>query len=105
MSEQVVEIPDAVHILGIGGAGMSALARLLLARGVTVTGSDAKDSRRLQALRALGAQCYVGHDAAHVGEVGQDRQSLVAAAACARHPGEGRGQASDEPDWLPALAE
>ena len=70
MSEQVVEIPDAVHILGIGGAGMSALARLLLARGVTVTGSDAKDSRRLQALRALGAQCYVGHDAAHVGEVG-----------------------------------
>ena len=70
MSEQVVEIPDAVHILGIGGAGMSALARLLLARGVTVPGSDAKDSRRLQALRALGAQCYVGHDAAHVGEVG-----------------------------------
>ena len=40
-------IPDSVHILGIGGAGMSALARLLLAKGVRVTGSDAKDSRRL----------------------------------------------------------
>ena len=62
MSEQITRIPDAVHILGIGGAGMSALARLLLARGVAVSGSDAKDSRRLDALRALGAQCHVGHD-------------------------------------------
>jgi UDP-N-acetylmuramate--alanine ligase len=67
---EVTEIPESVHILGIGGAGMSALARLLLARGVRVSGSDAKDSRRLDALRALGAQCTVGHDAANVGEVG-----------------------------------
>ena len=50
---------QAIHIVGIGGAGMSALARLLLARGVRVTGSDAKDSRRLDALRALGADCVV----------------------------------------------
>ncbi len=72
MSEQpeVTQIPDAVHILGIGGAGMSALARLLLARGVRVSGSDAKDSRRLDALRALGARCAVGHDADNVGDVG-----------------------------------
>jgi len=72
VSEQpeVTEIPDSVHILGIGGAGMSALARLLLARGVRVSGSDAKDSRRLDALRALGAQCTVGHDPANVGDVG-----------------------------------
>ena len=72
MSEDadVAEIPDSVHILGIGGAGMSALARLLLARGVRVSGSDAKDSRRLDALRALGAHCVVGHDAANVGDVG-----------------------------------
>ncbi len=67
---ELTEIPDSVHILGIGGAGMSALARLLLARGVRVTGSDAKDSRRLDALRALGAECAVGHNPDNVGDVG-----------------------------------
>jgi UDP-N-acetylmuramate--alanine ligase len=40
---------------------MSALARLMLAQGVPVSGSDAKESRRLSALRALGAQVHVGH--------------------------------------------
>ena len=51
-----------VHILGIGGAGMSAIAHVMLARGVAVSGSDARDSRRLTALRALGAHVQVGHD-------------------------------------------
>lgn len=51
-----------VHVIGIGGAGMSGIARVLLARGVEVSGSDAKDSRRLQALKPLGAKVYVGHD-------------------------------------------
>lgn len=50
-----------VHLIGIGGAGMSALARLMLAQGVAVSGSDAKESRRITALRALGAQVHVGH--------------------------------------------
>ncbi len=45
---------------------MSGIARVLLAHGVPVSGSDAKDSRRLAALRALGAQLHVGHDAAYV---------------------------------------
>jgi UDP-N-acetylmuramate--alanine ligase len=53
---------ERVHLVGIGGAGMSALARLMLARGVRVSGSDAKESRRLTALRALGAEVHVGHD-------------------------------------------
>ena len=57
----------AVHFVGIGGAGMSGIARILLARGVTVSGSDAKNSAGLAALRALGATVHVGHDAAHVG--------------------------------------
>lgn len=57
----------AVHILGIGGAGMSAIARVLLERGVTVAGSDAKDSKRLAALTAEGATTYVGHDEANLG--------------------------------------
>jgi UDP-N-acetylmuramate--alanine ligase len=50
-----------VHIVGIGGAGMSGIARILVAQGVTVSGSDAKDSRRLQALRAIGVETHVGH--------------------------------------------
>jgi UDP-N-acetylmuramate--alanine ligase len=55
-----------VHFVGIGGAGMSGIARILLARGVPVSGSDAKDSRTLVALRALGARIHVGHEAAHL---------------------------------------
>ena len=55
-----------VHVVGIGGAGMSGIARILVARGVTVTGSDAKDSRRIHALRALGVDARVGHDAANI---------------------------------------
>jgi len=55
-----------VHFVGIGGAGMSGIARVLLARGTAVSGSDAKDSLALAALRALGAEVHVGHDAAHL---------------------------------------
>jgi UDP-N-acetylmuramate--alanine ligase len=55
-----------VHLIGIGGAGMSGIARVLLARGTTVSGSDAKDSRSIAALRALGATVHIGHDAGHV---------------------------------------
>ncbi|MGI9197414.1 MAG: UDP-N-acetylmuramate--L-alanine ligase [Candidatus Nanopelagicales bacterium] len=50
-----------VHLVGVGGAGMSGLARIMLAQGIPVSGSDAKDSRRLAALRALGADARVGH--------------------------------------------
>lgn len=52
-----------MHIVGIGGAGMSGIARVLLARGIEVSGSDAKDSRRLHALMPLGGKVFVGHDA------------------------------------------
>jgi UDP-N-acetylmuramate--alanine ligase len=55
-----------VHIVGIGGAGMSGIARILAARGVRVSGSDARESRRLVALRALGIEAQVGHAAEHV---------------------------------------
>ena len=58
-----------VHIVGIGGAGMSGIARIMVAQGVTVSGSDAKDSRRLQALRAVGVDARVGHDAALVADI------------------------------------
>ncbi|WP_067675087.1 UDP-N-acetylmuramate--L-alanine ligase [Nocardia miyunensis] len=52
-----------VHMVGIGGAGMSGIARILLARGGSVSGSDAKESRGVLALRARGAQVRIGHDA------------------------------------------
>lgn len=51
-----------VHMVGIGGAGMSGIARILLDRGGLVSGSDAKDSRGVIALRARGAQIRIGHD-------------------------------------------
>lgn len=51
-----------IHIVGIGGAGMSGIARVLISKGYEVSGSDAKDSRRLQALKPLGANVYIGHD-------------------------------------------
>jgi UDP-N-acetylmuramate--alanine ligase len=53
-----------VHMVGIGGAGMSGIARILLDRGALVSGSDAKESRGVLALRARGAEIRVGHDAA-----------------------------------------
>lgn len=55
-----------VHMVGIGGAGMSGIARILLDRGAAVSGSDAKESRGVAALRARGAQVAIGHDAANL---------------------------------------
>ena len=69
--ERDAQVPDTqrlgrVHFIGIGGAGMSGIARIMLARGLAVSGSDAKDSAGLAALRALGAQVHVGHAAEQV---------------------------------------
>ena len=58
-----------VHFVGIGGAGLSGIARIMLARGITVSGSDGADSPTLDALRALGARVDLGHDAGHVRDV------------------------------------
>ncbi len=58
-----------VHFVGIGGAGLSGIARIMLARGIEVSGSDAKPSATLEALGALGARCYVGHRAEQVAGV------------------------------------
>lgn len=57
-----------VHFVGIGGAGMVGLARILVAQGYRVTGSDRSDSSALRMLRDLGAIVHVGHDAAYVGD-------------------------------------
>ena len=56
-----------VHMIGIGGAGMSGIARLLIARDIRVTGSDLKDSPSLDELRGMGATIFVGHRSDQVG--------------------------------------
>ncbi|MDO9589766.1 MAG: Mur ligase domain-containing protein, partial [Microcella sp.] len=64
-------LPDSlgrVHFVGIGGSGMSGIARMLHERGHAVTGSDRSDSAAVRALRDLGITVHIGHDAAHVGE-------------------------------------
>ena len=68
-----LEVPDLtavrrLHLIGIGGAGMRNLARLFLARGIEVTGSDLKESKGVEELRSLGAAITVGHEAGNVGE-------------------------------------
>jgi UDP-N-acetylmuramate--alanine ligase len=66
-----------VHFVGIGGAGMSGIARIMLARGVAVSGSDSAASAALTELEALGARVHVGHSAAHLG----DADTLVVSSA------------------------
>lgn len=55
-----------IHFIGIGGSGLSAIARVLLERGYRVSGSDRQHSPLTDRLQAAGAQVYIGHDAAHV---------------------------------------
>ncbi|SFK86179.1 UDP-N-acetylmuramate--alanine ligase [Amycolatopsis sacchari] len=59
---------ERAHLIGIGGAGMSGIARILLARGAKVSGSDAKDSRAFLSLRAQGARIEIGQRAENLGE-------------------------------------
>src|SRR3954453_2407439 len=70
---QQVDVPvpeelGRVHFMGIGGAGMSGIARIMLDLGVPVSGCDARESRSLAALRARGADVHVGHDPGHVAD-------------------------------------
>ncbi len=58
--------PRHVHVVGIGGAGMSAIATVLARMGHTVSGSDLKESRALARLRAAGVDARVGHAADQV---------------------------------------
>jgi UDP-N-acetylmuramate--alanine ligase len=78
----------AVHFVGIGGAGMSGIARIMLARGVRVSGTDRRDTPTLLALRALGARVELGHAPEHLGDadtvvvstaIRDDNPELVAA--------------------------
>ncbi len=81
-------VPHRVHLVGIGGAGMSGIARILAQRGHHVTGSDLYEGRSVAALRALGVEIAIGHradqvDAADVvvisTAVPQDNPEVIAA--------------------------
>lgn len=63
MAEQAL---GRVHFMGVGGAGMSGIARIMAMRGWQVSGCDAKDSRAVSALRALGVEVQIGHDPQHL---------------------------------------
>lgn len=67
-SQPVPEDLGKVHFIGIGGSGMSGIARILLGMGHEVTGSDLRDTSNVAALRELGATIHIGHDAAHLGD-------------------------------------
>ncbi len=64
----LASIDGPIHFVGIGGIGMSALARLLLAEGNAVSGSDKAGSEITEELKSLGAQVFVGHQAENVGK-------------------------------------
>jgi UDP-N-acetylmuramate--alanine ligase len=58
----------SLHFVGIGGSGMSGIARLFMAAGHRVTGSDRTENHNTEALRELGATISIGHDAANLGD-------------------------------------
>lgn len=61
--------PDGpVHIIGVGGTGMCPLAHILLDLGITVSGSDLKESANTQALVARGLKFHLGHSADNIGK-------------------------------------
>lgn len=57
-----------IHFVGIGGIGMSGIARVLLEMGYTVSGSDIKETRMTKKLEALGASCFIGHRGENLGD-------------------------------------
>ncbi|WP_372410308.1 UDP-N-acetylmuramate--L-alanine ligase [Streptomyces luteireticuli] len=68
MAPAVPTTMDRPHFIGIGGAGMSGIAKILAQRGAKVAGSDARESATAAALRGLGATVHIGHAAGHLAE-------------------------------------
>jgi UDP-N-acetylmuramate--alanine ligase len=78
--DQNLPMPPAwIHMIGIGGVGISGLARMLASRGYHVTGSDMSLSPVVEALRLEGVSVIIGHDAGNIGDA-----DLVIATAAAR---------------------
>ncbi|HEV2368294.1 MAG TPA: UDP-N-acetylmuramate--L-alanine ligase, partial [Acidimicrobiales bacterium] len=75
-----LSFPRRIHVVGIGGAGMSAIATVLVGMGHRVSGSDLRASPGLERLRALGVDVHVGHDPAH----GADAELVTVSTAVPR---------------------
>ncbi|MDR2428515.1 MAG: UDP-N-acetylmuramate--L-alanine ligase [Candidatus Margulisbacteria bacterium] len=75
--KDIIANSKKIHFVGIGGCGMSAIARVMLSMGYKVSGSDLKESANTIRLKELGAAVYIGHDALHI----RDAQALVYTAA------------------------
>jgi UDP-N-acetylmuramate--alanine ligase len=73
-------LPATIHLVGVGGIGVSGLARILVDRGYTVTGSDIADGPVLDDLRMLGVQVWIGHDPENVNDA-----ALIVTTAAARN--------------------
>ena len=68
---KMTEDPTSViHLIGIGGVSMYSLARLVLAKGASVTGSDREENARVKDLVSLGVRVTVGHSATNVAGAG-----------------------------------
>lgn len=76
-------IPRRIHLVGIGGIGLSAIARVLIARGAQVSGSDLRASPLTDELAKLGAKIFIGHRPENIGEADL---VLVTSAARADNP-------------------
>lgn len=87
--QKMPKSPERVHFIGIGGAGMSGIARLFAAAGIAVTGSDIRDTKVVADLRDAGVAVTIGHEAASVG----DADTVVVSGAIAE----------DNPEYLGAL--
>ncbi|MFG2193392.1 UDP-N-acetylmuramate--L-alanine ligase [Streptomyces sp. NPDC048639] len=78
MASGIPSAMDRPHFIGIGGAGMSGIAKILAQRGAKVAGSDARESATAESLRALGATVHIGHAAEHLAD---DATSVVVSSA------------------------
>lgn len=79
----ILDLAGPVHFMGIGGAGMCALAELVLREGREVTGCDLRESPATRRLTELGARVHQGHDAGHVAAAAA---LVITAAVPADHP-------------------
>ncbi|MQA60785.1 MAG: UDP-N-acetylmuramate--L-alanine ligase [Actinophytocola sp.] len=77
----VPSVLQRAHLIGIGGAGMSGIARILLARGAAVSGSDAKDSRTFLTLRAQGAEIAIGQRGENLDLLADEPSAVIVSTA------------------------
>ena len=95
---------ERLHLVGIGGAGMSAMARLLVARGISVSGSDLKRSRTLDDLAAIGVAVHAGHSADQVLAAGRPGAVVASSAIPAGNVEVERARTEGIPVWARAQA-